>query len=146
MTWHKEAGSNLLVITKHFRTQCTKCLYFFLCYDNKKGPEKSTFSYDVTLVTKKMFLSQKSCSLSARCLITVARSQCGRKAQAIRVRKKVKEVDRCVRICKCPVGIDLKGAFERVYFCTKMFFHNTMRGIMNIFAGKMTTGHKSRCC
>lgn len=51
----------------------------------------------------------------------MARSHCGRKAQAISVRGKVKQIDRYVRICKCPVGTDLKEIFERVYFTHSHF-------------------------
>lgn len=97
-------------------------LNFFLCYGNKKSPEKSTFSYDVTSVTKKDVPIPKSCSLGTRCMITVACSQCGSKEQAISVRKSVKQIDRCVRICKCPIGTDLKESFERVLFlCIDVF-------------------------
>lgn len=114
MTWHKGAGSNLLLTTEQFRTWCPECS-IFKCYDKKKRPEKRSFSY--VLVTKRTFLSQKSCSLGTGRMVAVAGSQCGRKAQAISVRKKVKQIDRCVGICKCPVGTDLKEIFEGVCFC-----------------------------
>lgn len=78
-------------------------------------------------------------------MIAVAGSQSGRKAQAISVRKQVKWIDRCIRICKCPVGIDSKDVLERGYLCAWIFFFffgNTMCGHMKSFVGKMTTGDK----
>lgn len=55
-------------------------------------------------------------------MIAVAGSQSGRKAQTISVRKQAKQIDRCIRICKCPVGIDSKDVLERGIFVHRYFF------------------------
>lgn len=153
--WHKEAGSNMLVIRTQFRIWCSKrffcCCYLVFCLvfllllllSYQEASWKSIFSCGVTSVTKEMFLSHKSCSLGTRCMIAVAGSQSGRKAQTISVRKQVKRIDRCIRICKCPVGIDSKDVLERGYFCAWIFFFgNTTCGHTRSFVGKMTTEDK----